>query len=71
MSKKNQSTRLTTQHKESKGVVGIFGNEAKLHDMSVSQISQLVMKQLQKDFPLLSFRYRTSVKKEEINQILN
>lgn len=71
MSKKNQSTRLTTQHKESKGVVGIFGNEAKLHDMSVSQISQLVMKQLQKDFPLLSFRYRTSVKKEEINQALN
>jgi hypothetical protein len=71
MSKKNQSTRLTTQHKESKGVVGIFGNEAKLHDMSVSQISQLVMKQLQKDFPLLSFRYRISVKKQEINQALN
>lgn len=28
------------------------------------------MEQLQKDFPLLSFRYRTSVKKEEINEAL-
>jgi len=43
-----------------------IGEEARLHDIAVSQISQLVMEQLQKDFPLLSFRYRTSVKKEEI-----
>ena len=70
MSKKNQSNRLTTQHTASKGVVTIFGEEAKLHDIAVSQISQLVMTQLQKDFPLLSFRYRTSVKKEEINEAL-
>ena len=70
MSKKNQSNRLTTQHTASKGVVTIFGEEAKLHDIAVSQISQLVMEQLQKDFPLLSFRYRTSVKKEEINEAL-
>ena len=70
MSKKNQSNRLTTQHTASKGVVTIFGEEAKLHDIAVSQISQLVMTQLQKDFPLLSFRYRTSVKKEEINKAL-
>ena len=70
MSKKNQSTRLTTQHTASKGVVAIFGEKAKLHDIAVSQISQLVMEQLQKDFPLLSFRYRTSVKKEEINEAL-
>ncbi|EJF43785.1 MULTISPECIES: EcoRI family type II restriction endonuclease [Capnocytophaga] len=70
MSKKNQTNRLTAQHKESKGVMGIFTDEAKLHDIAVSQISQLVMTQLQKDFPLLSFRYRTSVKKEEINKAL-
>ena len=70
MSKKNQSNRLTTQHTASKGVVTIFGEKAKLHDIAVSQISQLVMTQLQKDFPLLSFRYRTSVKKEEINEAL-
>lgn len=70
MSKKNQSNRLTTQHTASKGVVAIFGEKAKLHNIAVSQISQLVMTQLQKDFPLLSFRYRTSVKKEEINKAL-
>ena len=70
MSKKNQSNRLTTQHTASKGVVGIFGAESKWHDLAVSEVSQLVMEQLQKDFPLLSFRYRTSVKKEEINAAL-
>ncbi|WP_314204742.1 EcoRI family type II restriction endonuclease [Capnocytophaga bilenii] len=70
MSKKNQSNRLTTQHTASKGVVGIFGAESKWHDIAVSEVSQLVMEQLQKDFPLLSFRYRTSVKKEEINAAL-
>lgn len=29
ISKKNQSTRLTNQHKVSKGVIGIFGEDAK------------------------------------------
>lgn len=33
MAKKNQSERLTNQHKESQGVVGIFGDEAKLQDL--------------------------------------
>lgn len=70
MAKKNQSKRLTEQHKESKGVVGIFGEEAKLHDMTVGKISHFVIKQLEKDFPRLSFRYRTSIKKEEINEAL-
>ena len=53
MAKKNQSKRLTEQHKESKGVIGIFGEEAKLHDMTVGKISHFVIKQLEKDFPLL------------------
>lgn len=70
MTKKNQSGRLTEQHKESKGVAGIFGEEAKLHDMTVGNISHYVMKQLEKEFPQLSFRYRTSVKKAEINEAL-
>ncbi len=70
MSKKNQSKRLTNQHKKSQGVVGIFGDEAKLHDITVGKISQLVIEQLQKDFPQLNFRYRTTISKEEINQIL-
>lgn len=70
MAKKNQSKRLTEQHKESKGAVGIFEEEAKLHDMRVGRISHFVIKQLEKDFPQLSFRYRTSIKKEEINEAL-
>jgi type II restriction enzyme len=70
MSKKNQSKRLTNQHKESQGVVGIFGNEAKSHDIAVGQISRLVIKQLEKEFPQLSFRYKTSISKKEINEAL-
>ena len=70
MSKKNQSKRLTNQHKESQGVVGIFGNEAKSHDITVGKISHLVIEQLEKEFPQLSFKYKTSIRKEEINEAL-
>jgi len=70
MSKKNQSKRLTNQHKESQGVVGIFGDGAKSHDITVGEISHLVTEQLEKEFPLLSFRYRKKIKKEEINKAL-
>lgn len=70
MSKKNQSTRLTNQHKDSQGVTGIFGDDAKSHDITVGKISKTVISQLQKEFPQLSFQYRTSIKKEEINEAL-
>ncbi|MCA6446990.1 MAG: restriction endonuclease [Chitinophagaceae bacterium] len=70
MTKKNQSKRLTNQHKESKGVVGIFGDEAKSHDITVGKISLFVIEQLEKDFPQLSFQYKKSIKKEEINEAL-
>lgn len=70
MAKKVQSKRLTKQHKKSQGVVGIFGGEAKYHDMTVGEISHLVIKQLKKEFPQISLRYRTSIKKEEINEAL-
>lgn len=70
MAKKNQSNRLTKQQKESKGVIGIFGEEAKLHDMTVGKISHYVIKHLKEEFPQLSFRYRTSITKEEINEAL-
>jgi len=70
MTKKNQSGRLTQQHKVSQGVVGIFGNEAKWHDMTVGQVSYLVLNQLQTDFPKLSFRHRNSIRKEDINKAL-
>ncbi len=70
MSKKNQSKRLTNQHKESKGVVGIFGAGAKSHDITVKEISHLVIDQLKKEFPQLSFQYKTGIKKEKINEAL-
>ena len=70
MDKKNQSKRLTNQHKESQGVVGIFGDTAKSHDMTVGNISQYIVKQLEKEYPLLSFQYKTSIKKKEINEAL-
>ncbi|MCY4562259.1 MAG: hypothetical protein OXC03_08210 [Flavobacteriaceae bacterium] len=70
MYKKNQSKRLTHQHKKNQGVVSIFGDEAKLHDIVVGKISNLMVEQLEKEYPQLSFQYRTSIKKEEINKAL-
>ena len=70
MSKKNQSKRLTKQHKTSQGVVGIFGEGAKSHDKTVGKISQFVIDELKKEFPQLSFRFRKSIKKDEINAAL-
>ncbi len=70
MSKKNQSTRLTNQHKQSQGVVGIFGDDAKSHDLTVGNISKIVISRLESEYPQLSFRYRDSIKKEEINEAL-
>ena len=70
MAKKNQSSRLTIQHKESHGVVGIFGAEAKLHDLTVGEISHHIIKKLKEDYPQLTFRYRNSIEKREINEAL-
>lgn len=70
MIQKNQSERLTYQHKESHGVIGIFGEEAKLHDSAVREIAHHVMQRLAIEFPQLSFRHRIGVKKEEINKAL-
>lgn len=67
MAKKNQSKRLTDQHKLSQGVVGIFGNEAKSHDLTVSEIASFVIERLKKEYPQLSFRRKKNVTKEEIN----
>ena len=70
MAKKNQSGRLTVQHKQSKGVLGIFGDEAKLHDTAIGEISHKVKEQLSMEFPTLIFRYRRGIKKEEVNNAL-
>ena len=68
--KKNQSSRLTSQHKQSKGVVGIFGPEAKLHDAEVSKVAGMVLEALKSKFPQLEFRHRKSISKKEINAAL-
>ncbi|WP_187931234.1 EcoRI family type II restriction endonuclease [Helicobacter pylori] len=70
MAKKNQSQRLSKQHKESQGVTNIFTDEARLHDMGMSSISKLVMQKLENEFKNLSFRHRASITKEEINSVL-
>jgi len=70
MAKKNQSNRLTNQHKQSQGVVGIFGDDAKSHDIKVGEISKIVMEELEKEYPQLNFRYRANIKKDEINASL-
>lgn len=68
--KKNQSGRLTEQHKQSKGVIGIFGDEAQQHDEAVSSNSHIVIQKLKQEFPSLEFRYRNHITKEEINAAL-
>lgn len=70
MAKKDLSSRLTQQHKESQGVVGIFGDEAKEHDSEVGKISKKVITELKKEYPYLTFRYRKSIDKKEINEAL-
>lgn len=70
MTQKTQSKRLTQQHKHTHGVVGIFGSDAKLHDLTVGEVSHLALSQLQTDFPELTFRYRDHIRKEEINEAL-
>jgi type II restriction enzyme len=70
MSNKNQSERLTIQHILSKGVVGIFGELAKVHDLNVGEVSKLALVELRQEYPQLIFRYRESVKKTEINAAL-
>lgn len=70
MTKKNQSNRLADQHKQSQGVVGIFGDDAKSHDIAVGKISKTIIETLENEYPKLSFRYRESIKKEEINEAL-
>lgn len=70
MAKKNQSKRLTVQHKESQGEIGIFGDEAKEHDSLVDNVSKEVENKLKIEFPQLSFRYRKSISKKEINEAL-
>lgn len=70
MAVKNQSNRLTEQQKEGHGVLSIFGEEAKTHDVLVGDVSKRAITELEKEYPNLTFRYRTSISKSEINKAL-
>lgn len=71
MARKRQTNRLTTQHIASGGVEGIFGAIARKHDLSVGEISTLLVEQLEVDFPTMKFRKRNYLTKREINKKLS
>jgi len=68
--KKGQSNRLTIQQKEGQGPFTIFHKDAQIHDKEVGNTSIFVMKQLEFEFPMLTFRYRKDLSKKEINEAL-
>lgn len=68
--KKGQSDRLTAQQKEGQGSISIFHEDAQIHDKEVGNISLFVKKQLEFEFPMLTFRYRKDLSKKEINATL-
>lgn len=68
--KKGQSDRLTVQQKEGQGPITIFHEDAQIHDKEVGNTSLFVIKQLEYEFPMLTFRYRKDLSKKEINEAL-
>lgn len=68
---KGQSNRLSKQHLESGGVEGIFGDAARKHDGDIKPVIDAVTQALQKEFPKLKFRTRSSIPKSEIHERLN
>lgn len=71
MTRKNQTYRLTSQHKKNSGVIGIFNSSAKAHDLSVNDISNLILLELRNMYPTLNFRHKKDLSKKEINTALN
>ncbi len=67
---KGQSDRLIVQQKERKGAITIFHQDAQIHDQEVGDTSLFVKKQLEIEFPMLTFRYRKELYKKEINEAL-
>lgn len=70
MREKHQSDRLTAQQKEGQGPITIFHEDAQIHDKEVGNTSLFVIKQLEYEFPMLTFRYRKDLSKKEINESL-
>ena len=68
---KGQSRRLEKQHELAGGPSGIFGEEAKKHDLSIRKVMQRLMQELQTQHPDLMFRHRMEISKKEINNKLS
>lgn len=66
-----QTTRLSAQHLKAGGVTGIFGEIARAHDGDIRLAADAVFELLQKKFPHLKFRARSSIKKSEIHEKMN
>ncbi|MCY4211282.1 MAG: restriction endonuclease, partial [Gammaproteobacteria bacterium] len=67
---KGQSRRLERQHQLAGGPLGIFGDGAKKHDLSIREVMNVIMEALQASYPGLSFRHRLGISKREINDKL-
>ena len=67
---KGQSRRLEEQHKRAGGPAGIFGKEAKKHDLSIRGVMDLIAKELEDKYPDWMFRHRMEISKKEINDKL-
>ena len=70
MAKKNQSSRLTTQQKYRQGQIGIFCQQAQVHDKTVGDVSHRVKDYLSNKYPQLTFDYWKSIEKSKINEAL-
>lgn len=68
---KGQSDRLSAQHIRSGGVEGIFGPDARQLDGDIKPVIDTVIEALNKEFPSLEFRSRSSISKSEIHKNLN
>ena len=69
--KKRQSNRLTVQQKEGQGPITIFHEDAQIHDKEVGNTSLFVIKQLEYEFPMLTFRYRKDLSMKPYKKLIN
>lgn len=67
---KSQTDRLREEKIKGEGPKEIFGESAQKHDKSVNSLSKIFFEELRESFPELTFRFRDSIKKEEINKKL-
>jgi len=68
---KNQTDRLSIEKIRGQGPKEIFCETAQRHDLAVYTLSKVAFDVLEKDFPMLEFRFRKSIDKKEINKKLN